>query len=1628
MKFFGIAAALFILIAPVGSIAQSGGGLDRAEAIGPFLNGALPSKSPRPSTGSWRLVNAFPGLTFIDPVQMLPVPFSNRLLVLEKAGRLVVFDNRETVASKTVLMDLRSKVESSHDSGMVGVAFHPEFASPDSPNRHFLYVYYRYTPQKTDTNRAYCRLSRFTWDPATDSIAPSSESILINQYDRHNWHNGGGLFFGLDGFLYLSVGDEGGANDQYNTGQRMDAGLLAGVLRIDVDRDPTRSHPIRRQPRNPTTPPSGWPNSYSQGYYIPNDNPWQSPDGSRLEEFYAVGLRSPHRMTQDPVTGDIWVGDVGQGTQEEVSKIVKGGNYQWPYREGNATGPKAKPANLIGFDVPPVHAYGRSTGGCVIGGYVYRGALHPELQGKYLFGDHNTGRIWSLDPSGASPAVASLLTLQSHGPGPKRGMASFGLDAVGEIHVLSLAGTDLDGGRIYRLEKSTEGVPEPPRLLSQTTAFSNLAELTPSPGLIPYDVIQPLWSDGSDKRRWIAIPNDGSPDSPGERIGWSEQGNWDFPKGTVLVKHFEVPGRRLETRFFLLGEDGIWFGFTYRWREDGSDAELLPEAPLDETYTVNGTTRTWHYPGRNECASCHTDAAGKALGLKTHQLNRDFHYASTGRSANQLVTLNRLGFFSPAIDESRLATVLTARNQNDPDATLERRARSYLDANCSHCHQPAAPTQAAFDARLGTPPWHQNLINVLPGNDLGIPGALLVAPGHIELSALHHRVASTAPGAAMPPIAKGLVDEEGLELLADWIASLDPAIGPTGPAAGTPPQDHSAPVLTLSKPGESPEVEGAFTATLTASEPILGLSADDFVVVNGTVSDLNGSGAHWTFTVTPAGVGEGSVAIPSDRVADARGNANPAVAVPLRFDFRLPVDPDNLLSNGGFESQLDDWHHGPSVEAAATAYRGLSSVSVGASTWLVRTIPVEELADYVYSGWTASSAPGVHAEAGLTFWDANGVWIHDRIAPLAPGTDWERFELAFTAPVAARSVSVWILSDASGGLFADELSVVPGGDGEERPAYRPDLSNRIGDGGFESGIAPWDAGGPVSISPAAYRGGQAVRLGLDGFIVQTLPATPGERLALAGHYFTGGTGRLELGFSFWGGDGVWITDRTLVLEETSGYAPFLVDTSVPEDATTLTVWAWRATGGEATLDELVLFGPDEAAPPIGNLLTNGGFENGGVAPWDTGGTDVRLVAGARSGANAARLASDAFLVHNRAAGEGRLFTLSGHYRTEGGTPGAREAGFSFWSATGAWLGDAIAALAPTGDYLAFSVEGTAPAGAASLSAWIWTGGDGGGLIVDDIVLAEAASPASALTDSPETSADEIEIGASMAQMSLKSGRTLDLGDASSDALLAEAFGDAERVVASGWTADAARTVRSTGPGGRRKTLAAAIEGPGIVSARWSLDAAPGGGTLKLLVDGRTRAVSRGSAGWQTVAATLSAAGAHTVEFRFEPGPGAGSAALDDFRFLPGSPVLQPDLAIGTRPKRLVGLGIHNRSAMRQSAWATARRRAVAKFHLQWRNAAPAVRDGARLIGPAGNRTNRTAYFRTSPSRSNATAAIALGRHETSALSPRAAETYQMRVHAAGRTKKRGRFAGFLRAHSLLDPARTDAVRVQTLPK
>ena len=343
-----------------------------------------------------------------------------------------------------------------------------------------------------------------------------------------------------------------------------------------------------------------------------------------------------------------------------------------------------------------------------------------------------------------------------------------------------------------------------PPLLSQTGAFSDVRRLTPSKDLSPYDLIVAFWSDGAVKTRWVAVPN--------AKIKFSATGQWVFPAGTVFVKHFELPTdaanpvsrRRLETRLLVIDSGGGVYGVTYRWRADQSDADLLPGSLTEDiaTTSANGQARqqTWYYPSRKDCSTCHTAGAGGVLGVKTRQLNHDFTYPS-GVKDNELRAWNRIGLFEPAIRASDFATFPTLARSDDATRSLEDRARSYLDANCSHCHQPGG-TVAYFDARYTTPLAQQGLIDGPVLLDQGIDRPRIISPHDTWRSIAFMRM-NTDGDIRMPPLARETIDQNGVALLRQWITSLP------GRAVLDPP--------TLSRPGGS--YDGPIEVALQDSEP-----------------------------------------------------------------------------------------------------------------------------------------------------------------------------------------------------------------------------------------------------------------------------------------------------------------------------------------------------------------------------------------------------------------------------------------------------------------------------------------------------------------------------------------------------------------------------------------------------------------------------------------------------------------------------------------------------------------------------------------------------------------------------------------------------------------------------------------
>jgi uncharacterized repeat protein (TIGR03806 family) len=656
---------------------------------------------------------AFPNLSFNSPIWLTyPPDGSDRVAVLEQIGKVHIFPNDPAVSSTTVFLDLTGVTSYLGENGLLGLAFHPDYR-----NNGYFYIYYA---KDKDTV-----LSRWQVSSDPNVADPTSEQIMLEIEQAYYGHNGGTLAFGPDGKLYLSVGDGGSAHDPDDNAQDLSK-LLGSILRLNSDGT------------------------------IPSDNPFVGGTNGERGEIWAYGLRNPWRMSFDPVTGELWCGDVGQDRSEEVNLIRKGGNYGWPIYEGTLA--HKNPNNLpsAAFEAPIIdYDQSQSLGlHAVIGGLVYRGSVTPSLDGAYVYGDYGSGRIWALE-RGDNGAITNTEIANLFSP------SSFGEDEQGELYICSF------DGKIHQLVEPVAGgnLPQIPGTLSETGLFTDLIEMRPTPGLIEYEINSVLWSDGAEKRRWLALPGLA-------RIGFDATGNWSFPVGTALVKHFEietVPGtkKRLETRV-LLRQEEAWRGFTYRWNEEGTEAFLL-EGAESETFTVTDSAgmqreQTWNYPSRAQCMTCHTPVANFVLGPRSRQLNRDFDYEQ--QRDNQLRSWNHIGLFTADIGvESRYEALPDPQDSSLPSAD---RARSYLAANCSMCHQPFGTAPVPLDLRYGTPVDEMNALGFPAATPLIGPDSVLIKPGVKEESVLWERI-RRRDHHRMPPLGSSVVDDAAVKLIGEWI-------------------------------------------------------------------------------------------------------------------------------------------------------------------------------------------------------------------------------------------------------------------------------------------------------------------------------------------------------------------------------------------------------------------------------------------------------------------------------------------------------------------------------------------------------------------------------------------------------------------------------------------------------------------------------------------------------------------------------------------------------------------------------------------------------------------------------------------------------------------------------------------
>ena len=349
--------------------------------------------------------------------------------------------------------------------------------------------------------------------------------------------------------------------------------------------------------------------------------------------------------------------------------------------------------------------------------------------------------------------------------GGKGGVAGLGAEPPGNaafgLRVRPVNTTCKDPGR----PTGKPGDPFPAQL-SATGCFDAADPKKAAAGLIPYGVASALWSDKADKQRWMALPE-------GKKIAFMANGDFDFPLGTVLLKAFSLNGTMLETRFLIRHSDGQWGMYTYVWDEAGKDAKLLGEGS-DSRFLGESE---WVFPSRANCVTCHTEAAGRSLGPSTRQFNSLFDYP-LGKRANQLSTLEHIGIFAtPPGDIVTLPKLPPP--QYDVGSSLEQRARSYLHANCSHCHQPGGTKDVSeldlvnLDLRYDTPLKMTNICNVPPSkNNYGITDVKLLTPQDTMLSMISVRMHSKVTNVRMPQIGTGVVDPLGTQIVDDWIKSL----------------------------------------------------------------------------------------------------------------------------------------------------------------------------------------------------------------------------------------------------------------------------------------------------------------------------------------------------------------------------------------------------------------------------------------------------------------------------------------------------------------------------------------------------------------------------------------------------------------------------------------------------------------------------------------------------------------------------------------------------------------------------------------------------------------------------------------------------------------------------------------
>ncbi|MBI86070.1 MAG: hypothetical protein CMJ81_22975 [Planctomycetaceae bacterium] len=763
--------------------------------------------SPDPPS-PYRVKRVFPGLTFKGPVFIAQEPGTERLIVAEYSGKLYAFDGNnpdtdqrelfldagrqifgfsfhpdyenngqifvflfrpnevpeeeetgdvEDNSEEEPVSDQRETVEFGQDSTEENVSrdvqqqgnAQDDTAASESQDESELNEVEEESTgagQEDEPEELKCRVSRFTTTMETPrTCIPESEKIIVEW--PAGGHSGGEAIMGPDGYLYVSTGDHTSGSDPLQTGQGVDD-LYAVIMRLDVDGA-----------------------APDQPYVIPQDNPFVNYPGAR-PEIWAFGFRNPWRMSFDFETGDLWVGDVGQDLWEMIWQVQRGGNYGWSVQEGTHS---FHPDQELGPGpiLPPVIEHHHSECRSITGGYVYHGSRLPELQGAYIYGDYEYGKVWAVRYDGKQVTWQQELTNSAVK------IASFGVRRDGEIFLCGYA-----SGELYELEPNPQKFDQGlfPRRLSESGIFSSVKDHAVAPGVLPYSVNVPQWCDNAVIQRFVALPGS-------SKITFIETSadaeTWTFEDGTVTVQTLSIEMevgnpdslKHIETRI-VVKQDDHWLGYSYLWNDEQTDALLVEAAGRDLALNIQDSAaeggqrrQTWRIPSRDECMVCHSRAAGFVLGLRTEQFNRNHDF--DGVLDNQLRAWNHADLFEEPLE--KLSHEYDALPElDDPTADLTERARAYLHVNCSVCHVPDGGGNSKMNLRYNATLPEAMLVDERPLHGaFGLTDVRIIAPGDPYASVMLYRLSKRGQG-RMPHVGSNLTDEKGLDLLHDWVTQLSP--------------------------------------------------------------------------------------------------------------------------------------------------------------------------------------------------------------------------------------------------------------------------------------------------------------------------------------------------------------------------------------------------------------------------------------------------------------------------------------------------------------------------------------------------------------------------------------------------------------------------------------------------------------------------------------------------------------------------------------------------------------------------------------------------------------------------------------------------------------------------------------